>query len=75
MACAGGELVTLPAAGGAPTRTLQLDRDLRDVVVSGDQLFVSRFRSAELLVVSAADGELLERRRAPGSAGRAAARS
>ena len=33
VACAGGELVALPAAGGAATRTVMLDRDLRDVVV------------------------------------------
>jgi hypothetical protein len=51
VACAGGELVTLPAAGGAPTRTLQLDSDLRDVLVRGDQLFVTRFRSAQLLTI------------------------
>jgi mono/diheme cytochrome c family protein len=54
VACAGGELVTLPAAGGAPTRTLALDADLRDVVVDGDVLHVSRFRSAELLTIDAA---------------------
>ena len=54
VACAGGELVSLPAAGGAATRTLRLERDLRDVVVDGVQLLVSRFRSAELLVVSPA---------------------
>ncbi len=53
VACAGGELVSLPAAGGAPVRTVQLDRDLRDVIVQGDRLFVSRFRSAELLSLSA----------------------
>jgi hypothetical protein len=51
VACVGGELVTVPAAGGDPIRTLRLDRDLRDIVVDGDHLFVSRFRSAELLVV------------------------
>jgi hypothetical protein len=51
VACAGGELVSLPAAGGPATRTVQLDRDLRDVVVDGGALLVSRFRSAELLVV------------------------
>lgn len=54
VACAGGELVTLPAADGAPTRTLRLDRDLRDVVVDGDTLYVSRFRSAEVLALDAA---------------------
>lgn len=53
VACSGGELVTLPAAGGDPTRTLRLDRDLRDVVVAGGQLYVTRFRSAELLAIDA----------------------
>jgi hypothetical protein len=53
VACAGGELVTLSAAGGAPVRSLRLDRDLRDVVVQGQTLLISRFRSAELLQVSA----------------------
>jgi hypothetical protein len=53
VACSGGELVTLPAAGGDAIRTLRLDRDLRDVVVAGGQLYVSRFRSAELLAIDA----------------------
>lgn len=53
VACAGGELVTLSSdLGAAPLRTLHLDRDLRDVVVHGDKLLVSRFRAAELLIVS-----------------------
>jgi mono/diheme cytochrome c family protein len=64
VACAGGELVTLPAASGPAIRRLRLDRDLRDVVVDGDRLLVSRFRSAETLVVSA-DGEVLSRRQLP----------
>jgi mono/diheme cytochrome c family protein len=53
VACAGGELVSLPAAGGAAVRTLRLDNDLRDVVVEGSKLYVSRFRSAEVLVLDA----------------------
>jgi hypothetical protein len=53
VACSGGELVTLPAAGGAATRTLRRDRDLRDVVVAGGQLYVTRFRTAELLAIDA----------------------
>jgi mono/diheme cytochrome c family protein len=57
LACAGGELLTMPAAGGEPTRRLDLGRDLRDVVVDGDRLLVSRFRAAELLVVEA-DGHV-----------------
>ena len=51
VACMGGELVSFPAAGGAATRTLQLPRDLRDIVVDGDTLLVSQFRSAQVLVV------------------------
>jgi hypothetical protein len=57
VACAGGQLVTLPAAGGAPVRQLTLDSDLRDVVVDGDHLLVSRFRKAEVLIVET-DGHL-----------------
>jgi hypothetical protein len=64
VACHDGSLVSLPAAGGAAVRTLQLDDDLRDVVVSGDKLLVSRFRSAELLTV-AADGTVSGRTELP----------
>lgn len=64
VACAGGELVTLPAAGGAATRTLKLERDLRDVLVRGDGLEVSTFRSAELLSVDA-QGQVTARRVSP----------
>jgi mono/diheme cytochrome c family protein len=53
VACSGGELVTLPAAGGDPTRVLHLDRDLRDVLVVNGQLYVTRFRTAELLAIDA----------------------
>jgi hypothetical protein len=53
VACAGGELTSLPAAGGTAVRTLTLARDLRDVVVDGPRLRVSRFLSAELLTVEA----------------------
>jgi hypothetical protein len=62
VACAGGELVTLPAGGGAPTRTLRLDRGLRDVIVEGGALWVTRFREAELLMVGA-DGAVARRLR------------
>jgi hypothetical protein len=54
VACADGKLVTMAASGGAPTRTLQLSHDLRDVVVtSTGELVVSRFKSAELLRLDA----------------------
>lgn len=57
VACVGGELVTLDATSGALRRQVTLDSDLRDVVVDGDRLFVTRFRAAEVLVV-AADGQI-----------------
>ena len=53
VACAGGELVTLAAATQSPIRQLELGRDLRDVVVAGDTLFVTRFRSAQVLALDA----------------------
>lgn len=57
VACAGGELVTLPAGGGAAVRTVTLERDLRDVVIgSNGTLLVSTFRKATALVVGA-DGK------------------
>jgi hypothetical protein len=64
VACAGGELVSLPVEGGVELRTLRLETDLRDVVVDGDGLWVSRFRSAELLRVDA-EGHVAERVRPP----------
>jgi hypothetical protein len=60
VACATGELVSLPASGGIATRTVVLDRDLRDVIVQGGQLTVTRFRSGELLRL-AADGTISQR--------------
>ena len=53
VACSGGELVSLPAAGGNAVRTVTLAGDLRDVAVDGPRLRVSRFLSAELLTVEA----------------------
>ena len=63
VACAGGELVTL-SPGGAITRKLVLDRDLRDVVVQGDRLLVTRFRAAQVIVLDAA-GKVLNRQAPP----------
>jgi hypothetical protein len=65
VACAGGELVSLPAAGGAATRTLVLEPDLRDVIVDGAILRISKFRNAELLSVDAT-GQITSRSRADG---------
>ncbi len=64
VACHDGELVSLPASGGAAVRTLHLDSDLRDLVVSGSNLLVSRFRTAELLTV-APDGTVSNRVQLP----------
>jgi len=49
VACATGELQQLAAAGGAPTFTTKLDQDLRDVVVSGNTLYITRFRAATVI--------------------------
>lgn len=49
VACRGGELVSMPAAGGEAISSMLLDDDLRDVVVTRDGLAVTRFRSAELI--------------------------
>lgn len=56
VACASGELATLPAAGGDITRMLQLERDLRDVLSTPEGLIVTRFRSAELLAITNTGG-------------------
>jgi cytochrome c553 len=54
VACAGGELVSIGALDETPRRTVQLDRDLRDVLVAGSNLLVTTFRKAEVLVVGPA---------------------
>ena len=51
VACQSGELVSFSAQGGDAVRVLTPARDLRDVIVDGDRLLVSRFKSAELLVI------------------------
>jgi hypothetical protein len=52
VACTGGELVSLPAGRGDAVRRLNLDVDLRDVIVRPNGgLFVSRFKSGDLLSV------------------------
>jgi mono/diheme cytochrome c family protein len=54
VACASGALVSLRAETGEVLRRLELDTDLRDVVLlSRGRLAVTRFRSAEVLEISA----------------------
>lgn len=64
VACAEGKLVSLPAQGGAAVRTLTLDADLRDVLVRGSELWVTRFKSAEVLRINSV-GTLDKRMRIP----------
>jgi cytochrome c551/c552 len=54
VACATGELVALPAAGGAATTNWTVERDLRDIIVSNGSLTVTEFRSAQVLRLGAA---------------------
>ena len=49
VACATGELVALPASGGAAVQTLTVERDLRDVIVQSGGLSISEFRTAQVL--------------------------
>jgi mono/diheme cytochrome c family protein len=63
VACTTGELVTMTPVGEI-VRTLRLDRDLRDVVVDGGQLYVTRFRTAELLTIDA-NGTVVDRATPP----------
>ncbi len=48
VACATGELVTLPS-NGPVSRTVQVARDLRDVIVTQGKLYATTFRAAELI--------------------------
>jgi hypothetical protein len=63
VACAGGELVSLDD-GGVEVRRLRIDDDLRDVVIDGDDLWLTRFRKAELLRV-ASSGAVVARSTLP----------
>jgi hypothetical protein len=70
VACAEGNLVTLStnASESAPVRNLKLDADLRDVVTTSDGVWVSRFRSAEILRLDSS-GALVRRTTLPVSTG------
>jgi hypothetical protein len=56
VACAEGFLVTVPLSGDPPRalRRIGLDRDLRDVMLTNDQILVSRFRAADVIRLSRA---------------------
>ncbi|MCB9593484.1 MAG: c-type cytochrome [Sandaracinaceae bacterium] len=65
IACASGELLAMPPSRSPVTRVIRLDDDLRDVLVGEDRLYVSRFRSAELLDVDPTTGAVIARRQPP----------
>ncbi|MCB9738972.1 MAG: c-type cytochrome [Deltaproteobacteria bacterium] len=56
VACATGELVTLPADDGPEKRRLFVADDLRDVAIVGSGLQLTRFRSAQVMRIDA-DGK------------------
>jgi mono/diheme cytochrome c family protein len=59
VACAEGRLIEVDPSAGKATRKIELGRDLRDVIVRGSSVMVTRFRSAELLEVSLSDGRVI----------------
>lgn len=61
VACETGELVSVPAGGGALVRTLHLERHLRDVFVVGDRLLVTNYRTAKLTTLDKHTGAFLDR--------------
>ena len=65
LACASGELQVFTPAGATPSSTWNLPSDLRDVVVDGDSLLVTRFRSAEVLTVDPNTGAVTDTARPP----------
>lgn len=62
VACADGQLVSLPSGGGEVTRRVRVDSDLRDVMVRDGRLLVTRFKAAELLELDG-EGGVVSRRR------------
>jgi hypothetical protein len=63
VACADGMLTIYPAGGGSAT-SIHIEDDLRDIVIAGDRMLVSRFRSAEVLTLDSV-GHVLETRTPP----------
>jgi hypothetical protein len=60
VACATGELVALPAAGGPIAKQWTVERDLRDVLIRNGAISVTEFRSAQILRLGA-DGTIVRR--------------
>jgi mono/diheme cytochrome c family protein len=66
VVCRSGALLTLDALSLELRSSVRLDPDLRDIVPLGEHFLVTRFRSAELLLIDA-QGQVLERRPAMGT--------
>ena len=64
VACATGELVSLPPGGGEPVRVVRVERDLRDVLVRDTGIAVTTFRSATMLELDS-DGAIAKRVQPP----------
>lgn len=60
VACASGEVVVLDQELRVQSR-FEVDTDLRDIVFTDDGLWLSRFRTAELLRVDVASREVVQR--------------
>jgi len=58
VACVRGELVSVPLDGG-PERRLLVGDDVRDVVVEGNGLWLSYFRSAKVALLEAETGKVI----------------
>lgn len=65
VACQAGEVVTMDPAQGGVIDRFEIEPGLRDVVVTNDHVYVSKFRTADLFVLDR-DGTLLETMRPPG---------
>lgn len=52
VACATGELASLPSTGGTASVKF-VERDLRDIIINGDAIAVTQFRSARVLRLTA----------------------
>jgi mono/diheme cytochrome c family protein len=68
VACATGELVTLPAASGPALQVQTIEPGLRDVVIDGDSIFLSKFRTAEVLRLTR-NGDIVQRTSLPADGG------
>lgn len=66
VACRSGLLLTLDAASLQLVSSVRLSPDLRDIVPLGENFLLTRFRSAELLLVDTS-GQVLDRRPALGT--------